>query len=143
MISIQNTCFYSSFIFIINVLVALFYEHYLYASLFGALLITSLFYHCHYTPLTNAIDKIAIVSVVFYGGWFFFTKLLYSESLLSTKQLFISFIIVLSFLCSGILYYYGYRNTCFCFCDDPIQANLFHSLMHCVVCLSHYCIIIL
>jgi hypothetical protein len=137
-----NTCFYSSFVFIINVLVAIYNKHYLYAALFGALLITSLIHHCQYTLLTNIIDKIAIFSIVFYGGWVFYTKLLDTPRP-SNKQLILSFFVVLTFLSTVILYYYGYLNSCFCFCEDPVKSNLFHSFMHCVGCAGHCCIMVL
>jgi hypothetical protein len=137
-----NSCFYSSFVFTINVLVAFYCKHYLYAALFFTLLITSLLHHCQYTLLTNIIDKIAIFSIVFYGGWIFYTKLLDNETL-SKTQLVLSFFIVLTFLSTAILYYYGYLNNCLCFCEDTNTANLFHSFMHCVVCLGHCCIMVL
>ena len=137
-----NTCFYSSFVFIINVVVAFYCNYYLYAALFLLLLVTSLLYHCQYTYLTNILDKIAIFSIVFYGGWVFYKRLICSESF-NIKQLILSLLIVSTFLSSAVLYYYGYLNKCLCFCNDPTQANLFHSLVHCVTCIGHCCIMVL
>ena len=136
-----NSCFYSSFVFIINVLVAFYFKHYLYAALFFALLITSLLHHCQYTLLTNVLDKIAIVSIIFYGGWIFYKKLL-DKNTLSKKELVLSFIVFLTFFSTMILYCYGYLNNCLCFCKDPTMADRFHSLMHFVGSLGHCCIMV-
>ena len=135
-----NSCFYSSFVFLINVSIAFYYEYYLYAGLFFTLLITSLFQHSQYTLLTNVLDKIIIFAVIFYGGYMFYNKI---NAGFNTRQFILSCIIILTFLSTIILYYYGYLNNCLCFCDDQIEANLFHSFMHCIVSLGHCCIIFL
>lgn len=135
-----NSCFYSSFVFLINVSIAFYYEYYLYAGLFFTLLITSLFQHSQYTLLTNVLDKIIIFAVIFYGGYMFYNKI---NAVFNTRQFILSCIIILTFLSTIILYYYGYLNNCLCFCDDQIEANLFHSFMHCIVSLGHCCIIFL
>jgi hypothetical protein len=127
----ETSCFYSSFVFMINVLVAFYCGYYIYATLFFTLLLTSLIYHCQYTPITNILDKIAIFSVVFYGGYVFYKKISIDV---------LSFLIIMTFLSTIFMYYYGYLNNCLCFCDDPIKANLFHSFMHFVVSLGHVCI---
>jgi hypothetical protein len=135
-----NSCFYSSFVFLINVSIALYYRYYLYTALFFSLFITSLFQHSQYTLLTNILDKIFIFTVIFYGGYMFYNKI---NCVFNTRQFILSCIIVLTFLSTIILYYYGYLNNCLCFCDDPKEANLFHSFMHCIVSLGHCCIVFL
>ena len=141
-----NPCFYSSFVFIINVLVAFYYGYYLYAGLFLALLITSLLHHSHYNSLTNIIDKIAIFCIVFYGGYLFYKKLkeyIDSKDKFTTKHYLLSAIILITFFSTIFLYYYGYLNNCLCFSEDQTQAYLFHSFMHCVGSFGHCCIIFL
>ena len=71
--SLPNT-FYSSLIFLTNVAHNLFYENYLYAAAFMFLTITSLFHHSNKTNLTYIIDKIGIIFVVLYGGYFFYNN---------------------------------------------------------------------
>jgi hypothetical protein len=137
----HNTCCYSSFVFIINVIIAYLYGYYLYAGLFFALIISSLFHHSYYTHVTNIIDKIAIYCIVFYGGYLFYSKLFQSE--LTTKQCVLSAVIISTFLLTIFLYYYGYLHSCLCFSDDIQQANWFHSFMHCVSCAGHCCIVVL
>lgn len=137
-----NTCFYSSFVFLINVLVALYCRYYLYAGLFFTLLITSLLHHSHYNCLTTIIDKIAIYSVVLYGGYLFYTKLA-NNIAFTRKQGLLSLTIVITFLSTIVFYYYGYLNSCLCFSIDETQSHLFHSFMHCIVTFGHCCIMVL
>jgi phosphoglycerol transferase MdoB-like AlkP superfamily enzyme len=141
-----NLCFYSSFVFIINVLVASYYGYYLYAGLFFALLITSLLHHSHYNQLTNILDKIVIYCIVFYGGYLFYKKLkeyIDSKNEFTAKEYLLSAAIIITFLSTIFLYYYGYLNTCLCFSDDQTQAYLFHSFMHCVSSFGHCCVVFL
>jgi hypothetical protein len=137
-----NSCFYSSFVFVINVLVALYYSYYLYAGIFFILLITSLLHHSHYNCLTTIIDKIAIYCVVFYGGHLFYTKLA-NHAAFTTKQYLLSLITVITFLSTIAFYYYGYQNSCLCFSIDETQSHLFHSFMHCISSFGHCCIVAL
>ena len=141
-----NLCFYSSFVFIINVSVALYYGYYLYACLFLALIITSSLHHSHYSFLTNIFDKIVIYSIVFYGGYLFYKKLkeyIDSKDKFTAKQYLLSAAIMITFLSTIVLYYYGYLNNCLCFSDDQIQGYLFHVFMHCVGSFGHCCIVFL
>jgi len=141
-----NPCFYSSFVFIINVLVAFYYGYYLYAGLFFALLVTSLLHHSRYTFLTNILDKIAIYCIVFYGGYLFYKKLkeyIDSKNEFTAKQYLLSATILITFLSTIFLYHYGYLNNCLCFSEDQKQAYLFHAFMHCVSSFGHCCIVFL
>lgn len=106
----ETSCFYSSFIFIINVLVAFYCGHYLYATLFFALLMTSLLYHIQSTPATKFLDKIAIFSIVIYGGYIFYQKI--SSPLERDPRL--SFLIVFTLLLVAFMYYYGFFAFKFC-----------------------------
>jgi cation transport ATPase len=140
-----NSCFYSSFVFLINVSINLYYGYYLYASLFLALVITSLLQHSQYTLLTKILDKIAIFTIVFYGGYTFYNKItdfIFNEKF-NINQIILSILIILTFVSTIVLYYYGYLNNCLCFCDNRIEANLFHSFMHCIGSFGHCCIVIL
>jgi len=139
-------CFYSSLIFLINVVIALYYNYYLYAASFMLLTITSLFYHSHYTAVTRNMDKMVIYLVVFYGGYLFYTKLkthLGGGGKMGTFELMLSLIIIFTFLSTILFYYYGYRTKSLCFCEDSNKADFFHACMHCVASFGHVCITIL
>jgi hypothetical protein len=138
-----NTCFYSSFVFVINILLALYCEYYLYAALFCTLLITSLLHHSHYNCLTTIVDKIAIYCVVLYGGHLFYMKILVNNEMVTAKQGVLSVIIGITFLSTIVLYYYGYLHSCLCFSADKTQSYLFHSLIHYITTIGHCCIMLL
>jgi hypothetical protein len=138
-----NSCFYSSFVFLSNVLLALYYEYYLYALLFAILILTSTLYHSNYTFLTNVIDKIAIYCVVFYGGYLFYKKMMeYYKSGFNTKRYLLSFLIVSTFLSNIFLYYYGYLYDSFCFSEEQCSSEWSHSLLHCLGSFGHCCIVL-
>ena len=138
-----NACFYSSFVFSINILLALYCEYYLYAALFCTLLITSLLHHSYYNCLTTVIDKIAIYCVVLYGGYLFYTKIWANHETFNTKQYLLSTIIVVTFLSTIVLYYYGYLHSCLCFSADTTQSYLFHSLIHYITTIGHCSVMLL
>ena len=52
-----NCCQVSSFVFIINIVIGIYYKYYLYSLLFIILLITSLIHHSNYTDFTYVLDK--------------------------------------------------------------------------------------
>jgi len=141
MLSQFNLCFYSSFVFLSNVLLALYYEYYLYALLFAILIVTSSIHHCHYTAVTTVVDKIIIYCIVFYGGFLFYKKLM--ESGFNSKKYVLSFLIVSTFLSNIFLYYYGYLYDCFCFSSDKSVSDWTHSLLHCLGSFGHCCIVLL
>jgi hypothetical protein len=121
-----SLCVYSSFIFLTNVFLALYYEYYLYAFLFLLLTITSAFHHAKESFYTNIIDKIIVYCVIFYGGFIFYSK--YKED---QSQIIKSCLIILTFLSVVFLYVYGYIT------------QKYHSLVHLISSISHHIIIIL
>ena len=136
-----SSSFYSSFIFLINVFVAYYYEYYLYARLFFLLTITSILCHSTLSNYTNINDKIVISLIVLYGGYLFFHKFLTHET--SSKYWLISFSIVSTFLATVYLYVYGYVINNFCFYEDKVTANLYHSLLHIVSSVGHILVMML
>ena len=94
---IQNTkcslCVYSSFIFLTNVFLALYYNHYFYAFLFLCLTITSVFHHTYNTFYSNIIDKIFVYSIICYGGYIFYNKYNDNNNIKSSLIIIITFLI--------------------------------------------------
>lgn len=134
-----NCCYYSSFVFLVNIFIGFIYSYFLYAGLFVFLMMTSLLQHSHYTLFTTVIDKIAICNVVFYGGYLFYHKL----SSDNNYCVMITCLIILTFLLTVFLYYYGKANKCFCFCEDKLYSNRYLSLTHFIGSLGHCLIMIL
>lgn len=146
-----NCCYYSSFVFIINILIGIYCKYYLYSFLFVILLITSLIYHSNYTDFTYVVDKTLCLYIVVYGTLLFFQKsidhftiinnnnnniLFYIKSILFTS-------IVVSFLLVLYLYYYGYYTTQYVFDSDILIALKTHSFIHYISAYAHSLIMLL
>ena len=129
-----NPMFFSSFLFLTNVLIAYNYNYFLYSILFFGLFISSIIVHSNDTPLTNLIDKISIVTVVSYGGYMFISK---RPSLIKTIP------IVLMFLGVIYIYMYGYYTNSFCFHEDKLTSRTYHLLMHLISSVGHHIIMLI
>jgi hypothetical protein len=137
-------CFYSSFIFLVNVFVSAHYKYYTYSWLFLALFITSVIYHCDYSNMTfKVIDRIFIAFVVFYGGWLFLTKLSNKDDTINLSKILLSLVVLFTFFGTIYLYCYGYLTKQFCFCDDFDVSCLWHCLVHFFGSSGHICIMLL
>lgn len=128
-----NFCVYSSFIFLTNVVVFLFLGYTFYAFLFLCLWLTSVLHHSNPSTTTYMLDKLSIGGVVLYGGYLFLTK----WDSISTKM---ALIIIVTFLSTIYLYYYGYTNQSYCFDKNQERGMLFHSGMHVISSIGHHLI---
>lgn len=134
-----NKLVLSSMFFLTNTVVAFWYEYYLYSFFFLCLTITSCWHHNNYTDYSYVFDKIAILSIVLYGGYLFYQK----TAQVKESNLILSAIIVATFLATIFFYYGGYCLNDYCFHEDKNKADWFHSLMHIVSSIGHNLIIIL
>ena len=126
-----NFSFYSSFIFLINVVIGLTYEtmySYIYALLFFILFTTSILFRIFEHPFLVYADKFAIYTIVAYGAYLFFTKAIVTHTY---------FTILLTFLTTILLYHYGHLTNQFCFSEDKDLGELYHAFLHCVSSLGH------
>ncbi len=82
------------------------------------------------TIYTYILDKLAILIVIFVGGYILYTKIVSSN----VVNIFVVMSIFVAFFTSGYLYYYGYIFDCYCF--D-------HGLMHFIASVGHIMIVIL
>ncbi len=127
---------YSSFIFLTNSIIAFYISDVIYSLLFVFLFFTSIMYR-----ITNKhaymfiIDKLAIISVVFYGGYTLYLKL-------HRISLLISFIITVSFLLTIYLFYYGYHTQTLCYDKNKEKSNTYHSLLHLLSSAGHHLILL-
>jgi hypothetical protein len=132
---INNCCQLSPLLFIINIILGFYYEYFLYGLLFFCLMITSFIYHTYYTVFSNIIDKVSILYVVLYGCMLFNQKLHFVDK--NIKNIIMLTLIVLTFLSTFYLYYYGYYTKNYCFNENIVIANLYQSLIHLISCFSH------
>jgi hypothetical protein len=135
-----TSCFYSSFVFIINIIVAYLYKHYLYSFLFLLLFITSIIVHSNYSLTTNIIDKFSISFVVLWGAYIFFQKCCHT---LSWKQTIVAFFVILTLLLTIYLYIYGWFTDQYCYCKQQDLAKSYHSIMHLISSFGHVLIVIM
>jgi hypothetical protein len=128
-----NLCFYSSFIFLTNVIVLFFLGYTFYAFLFLCLWLTSVLYHSNPSTKNYILDKISILGVVLYGGYLFLTKWDY----ISTET---ALIIILTFLATIFLYSYGYAKQIYCFDKNQERGQQFHCGLHLISSIGHHLI---
>ena len=147
-----NCCYYSSFIFIVNIVIGIYYKYYLYSFLFLILLITSLIHHSSYTDFTYVLDKTLCLYIVLYGTLLFFQKSIDHFTLINNnnnttilfcvKSILFIFIVVL-FLLVLYLYYYGYYTKKYVFDSDIINGFRTHSFIHYISAFAHSLIMVL
>ena len=124
---------YSSFLFLTNFIIGIYYNYYLYSLLFLFLFITSIVYRMFRCDLTYTIDKCAAFSVIIYGGYIFYLNLM-NISLLRLS------VILFSFLYTFFLFYYGYYKNEYCYNKDPTISQEYHSLLHLISSIGHHLI---
>ena len=126
--------FWSSFLFLTNVIHFLITGYYEYAELFMALFVTSIIYRLYNNIYTMLLDKVVIFSIVLYGGFLFWNKALSSEKLYALP------FIVATFVGTIYLYYYGYCHNAFCFDKDPDVNETTHAFLHFISSMGHHLI---
>jgi hypothetical protein len=131
-----NPLFFSSFIFVTNLVSAWYYGYDVYSFLFGTLTLTSILFHSYSNIYTNLIDKVAILAVVSYGIYMIYHKqFIYRKIPLA--------MIVTTFLLCILFFYYGYWNDCFCYHPEKEISNQYHCVLHMISSLGHHAIIFL
>lgn len=139
MIEECSICVYSSLIFLTNIFLALYYDHYFYAFLFLCLTITSIVHHSYNTVYTGIIDKIPVYAVIFYGGYIFYTK--YIKDTKDIINIVKPLMIVGTFLSVVFLYGYGYLTDNYSFHPNHSVSQMYHSLLHIISSIGHHFII--
>jgi hypothetical protein len=127
----MSILFYSSFLFLTNILSALIHEYYIYAFLFTILTITSVLYHSTKYFYANILDKCAILAIVVYGGWLVYNKLNY-DNIIKT------IIVVLFFLLCIMLYFYGYYYKKYCYDPNRYIGDQYHCRLHILSSFGHH-----
>ena len=131
-----NILMLSSLFFITNSVTAFINEYYLYSFLFFNLTATSLIVHYNDNVYTNFIDKVAVLSIVLYGGYVLYNKI-------HTNKWMNLFAIIISFLFCIYLYIYGFIVKEYCFCDEKLVSQMYHFIMHAISSIGHHFIIYL
>jgi len=135
-----SICFFSSFIFVFNIIYAYLKNEKIYFYIFCILLITSLLYHYYQNDVLLFIDKLSIIIVVLFGLYRFLQKITSVNTYLHYVLL---YIILLTFIIVNYLYNYGYYTEQYCFCNNKYAADICHSILHMFVSIGHNCIVYL
>uniref|UniRef100_A0A6C0K1G7 Uncharacterized protein n=1 Tax=viral metagenome TaxID=1070528 RepID=A0A6C0K1G7_9ZZZZ len=134
--NIQFITILSSLLFLTNTILAYLNSYYLYALFFAFLILTSLVLRFNRSIYTFIIDKIAIIMVASYGSY-----ILYQNMHNITRTYFAA--IIFTFIATIVLYYYGYKNDCFCFDPDKYISENYMALVHIIGCIGHNMIILI
>ena len=131
-----NVLFFSSFVFITNIISAYYKNDYMYSFLFTCLTITSMIVHTNDNIYTNLIDKVSVLSIVTYGSFVLFDKSMNEDAyVIIPAGVFILFLLCI------YLYIYGYCNKMYCFHHEKSIANKYHMLLHVISSVGHHFII--
>ena len=110
----------------------------MYSLLFFILTTTSLIVHYNDNVYTNSIDKIAVLSIILYGGY-----VLYNKIRVGTNKWLLYLMIIITFLLCIYLYIYGFIIKKYCFYDEKSISQTYHFIMHCISSIGHHFIIFL
>lgn len=125
----NKECFCTSFLFLINALVAHQYNYTEYSLTFLLLAITSLFHHYFYTNITRILDRIPIL-IITYLSFVIFIKKNNKMNMIQKLYFLISLIAVL------YLYCYGFFIKKYSYDPDHTISCRWHSLLHIIVFVS-------
>ena len=125
--------YFSSLVFITNAISTCYKEYYVYCVLFLFLTTTSIIFHQTNNEYFRIVDKIAILCVVFYGGYMLYKNM--------SKEKYAKIIlIVITFLITIFLYYYGFLTKQYCYDPEKCIGDLYHALLHVISSIGHHLI---
>ena len=133
-------CFYSSYLFLINSIILYFNQDYIYSYLFKYLTTSSLLFHSERYNYKKAyyyrkIDFVMILSVFMYANYYTYNKI--SKKIhISLRDFLCLFIILLTIILVGILYFYGMFIKDYCYHPNYFINEYYHSMLHlsCFIC---------
>ena len=149
-----SPCFYTSILFLIVAIKALYNNYIPYGLLWLQLSFTSILYHGRMYSEANkdyllSYDKASAYLVVLYGAYLLLQKISCFSDNTNKKYKWNScsiitiLIIIISFLTTIYLYHYGYQISKYCFDDNTETANYYHMILHLLSIIGHLLIILL
>ena len=118
--------FYSSFLFIFNIILCLLYKKYAYGYYFILLFYTSIIYHYYSNVYTYYIDQLSVLLIILYGTKCFVDNLTkcFVDNLYNS-------LIMLCFILTVFIYIYNSFNNC----------DIYHVYIHIITTIGHSLII--
>ena len=133
----NNVLFYSSFVFITNIILAYYVDEPIYFLLFSMLLTTSLIVHYTQDIFVYYCDKVVIYSIFFYGFLVFSMKLYKINTL---YQMLLTVLVVFCFVMC-VYIYDNYSNINLVILNK--EGYFYHILVHLVGSIGHNLIMLL
>jgi hypothetical protein len=130
----MTSSFWSSFLFLTNVVHFFLVGYYQYAELFMVLFLTSIICRLYDNIYILVLDKLAIIAAVSYGSILFWKKVF------STEKIYALPFIIGTFLGTIYLYYYGYYYNELCFDEDPDVNESTRAFLHFISSMGHHLI---
>ena len=131
-----NLLFFSSFIFITNIITSFYKKYYFYTFFFICLTITSLIFHYNSNIYTNILDKLSIFAIISYGALILYKNM----SLIKYKKI---ILIIFSFLLVLLFFTYGFFTKKYCYDKNKCISDKYHCLLHFISSFGHHLIIFL
>lgn len=129
----NNLLFFSSFIFLTNVVANYVKTYYVYSALFVFLIVTSLIFHSNNNIYTNILDKIAIFCIFIYGSYVLYNNL-------NMDKLYQIILIILTFISCIFLFFYGFCCNQYCYNSDKVISDYYHCMLHFIGSFGHHLI---
>jgi len=135
----MNTqCFFSSFVFLSNVINNFLHGDCIYGGIFLMLFFTSILHHYYCESWTNILDKFSIIAVIIYGGSLYYKK---TNLRIGDTDLMINYVPIVCFYLTVFLYLYGDITDQYCFDKTGEIANNYHALLHIISSIGHHAIV--
>jgi len=125
----KRCCFYSSFVFLINVILSFWMGEFMYGLLFFCLFATSIFFYTYNELEPFLLDQLTIFMVVVYGFLFFLSK---------PKRWPYVLLVLSTFLATIYFFFYGYFTDSYCY---GYYEDEWHSLLHVISSIGHLAIL--
>jgi len=125
----KGTCFYSSFVFFINVIFCFSRLEFVYGFLFLTLFATSISFYTYNDLIPFLLDQLSVFMIVIYGICFFLSK---------KKRWPYLGVVLCTFLATVFLYVYGYYTQSYCY---GYYEEEWHSFLHILSSIGHLAIL--
>lgn len=123
---------FSSLIFITNIVTAFYKKYYLHCILFICLTITSVSYHYDHSNIyIKILDIFFILAIILYIIYSLYNKT-------SRGNLNHIIVILITFLFTTFLFFYGYCVKNYCFHPDKYISSIYHCMLHIISSLGNH-----
>jgi|LauGreDrversion4_2_1035121.scaffolds.fasta_scaffold1268331_2 hypothetical protein len=124
-------------VYFTNAGTCLLFKQYTYSYAFMFLVFTSLLFHSNSIIMYNAIDKLAIFTIVYLGSNKYM-NIINTQTIIENPAGYL--LPPITFFCSFYLFGYGYITNQYCF--DSVYGNRYHAYLHLLSSIGHHCLLL-